>query len=110
MFGVSVAGVAIGDVAAAELRIGQGKDGAAMLVRLRGGHQGTKTLTTIAPELGSWPSLPDCFFQVCASALLLLYQLHRAYDAALARCSSRQRAGGTPSQVRKARTKELESS
>ena len=53
MFRVSVAGVAIGDSPAAELRIGQGKDGAAMPVRLRDGHKGTKTLTTIAAELGS---------------------------------------------------------
>jgi hypothetical protein len=48
MFRVSVAGVAIADVPAAELRIGQGKDSAAMLVRLRDGHKGTKTIAAVS--------------------------------------------------------------
>src|SRR5580704_6026345 len=58
-----------------------------------------------------WPILLSCFFQVFAFALFLLTnRIGPGYDAALACCCSRHRAGGTPSQVRKARTKEFPSS
>src|SRR5579862_3248017 len=51
------------------------------------------------------PTLPDCFFQVCAYSLLLLMnsiaQFSSSYDAACVRCIFRQRVGGPPSQQRK---------
>jgi hypothetical protein len=62
-------------------------------------------------RLTAWRCALSCFFQVCAFALFLLTnRIGPGYDAALARCCSRHRAGGTPSQVRKARTKEFPSS